>query len=161
MNNVVEKMVQEAISFTGIQNILDQKQNEQLFGDEIKEQLEKIDLPITKFNALKKLINKSISEYRKINKVKAIEFYEKLKKIVEEYNNRDFKIDTSDAVKDFVNNLSESLLKVHKDLKEDRDSFKKMGVSFEEKAFFDILVKVRNTHKFEYSDNKCLNLAKK
>lgn len=161
MNNVVEKMVQEAISFTGIQNILDQKQNEQLFGDEIKAQLEKIDLPITKFNALKKLINKSISEYRKINKVKAIEFYKKLKKIVEEYNNRDFKFDTSDAVRDFVNSLSESLLTVHKNLKEDRDSFKKMGVSFEEKAFFDILVKVRNTHKFEYNDNKCLNLAKK
>ena len=36
-----------------------------------------------------------------------------------------------------------------------------MGVSFEEKAFYDILVKVRNTHKFEYNDNKCLNLAKK
>ncbi len=161
MNKVVEKMVQEAISFSGVQNILDINQNEELFSDKMKAQLEKIDLPITKFNTLKKLINKSISEYRKINKVKAIEFYEKLKRIVDEYNNRDNKLNANTVITDFVNNLSDSLLKVHEDLKKDRNSFKKMGISFEEKAFFDILIKVRDTHNFEYNEEKCLNLAKK
>lgn len=36
-----------------------------------------------------------------------------------------------------------------------------MGITFEEKAFYDILVKVRDTHQFKYEDNKCIDLAKK
>lgn len=35
-----------------------------------------------------------------------------------------------------------------------------MGISFEEKAFYDILVKVRDDHHFEYADDKCVVLAK-
>ena len=34
-----------------------------------------------------------------------------------------------------------------------------MGITFEEKAFYDILVRVRDDHKFKY-DDKCLKLAK-
>ena len=40
-------------------------------------------------------------------------------------------------------------------------SFQKMGISFEEKAFYDILVKVRDDHGFPYADEKCVVLAKK
>lgn len=36
-----------------------------------------------------------------------------------------------------------------------------MGISFEEKAFYDILVKVRDQQEFEYADDKCVQLAKK
>lgn len=36
-----------------------------------------------------------------------------------------------------------------------------MGISFEEKAFYDILVKVRDTHDFKYDDDKCVELSKK
>ena len=36
-----------------------------------------------------------------------------------------------------------------------------MGISFEEKAFYDILVKVRDDHGFPYADEKCVVLAKK
>lgn len=32
---------------------------------------------------------------------------------------------------------------------------------FEEKAFYDILVDTRNKHEFEYSDEKCIDLARK
>lgn len=48
-------------------------------------------------------------------------------------------------------------------LKEEKDkmSFEKIGISFEEKAFYDILVKVRNDHGFSYNDGKCIILAKK
>lgn len=35
-----------------------------------------------------------------------------------------------------------------------------MGITFEEKAFYDILVRVRDDHKFKYDDDKCLKLAK-
>ena len=36
-----------------------------------------------------------------------------------------------------------------------------MGITYEEKAFYDILVKVRDDHGFPYADEKCLALAKK
>ena len=36
-----------------------------------------------------------------------------------------------------------------------------LGISYEEKAFYDILVKVRDDHGFPYADEKCLILAKK
>ena len=42
-----------------------------------------------------------------------------------------------------------------------KTSFEKMGVSYEEKAFYDILVHVRDTHKFVFEDEKCVDLAKK
>ena len=40
------------------------------------------------------------------------------------------------------------------------DSFKDLGISYEEKAFYDILIKVRDEHEFEYADDKCIDLAK-
>lgn len=161
MNRVVEKMVVEAISCTGIENIVNADKPEDLFGDEMKAQLDKINLPITKFNALLKLLRKAVSGYGRVNKVKAIEFNERLKKIVENYNNRDKLVFTSEVVADFINGLSDELVKIFDDLKDDKTSFEKMGITYEEKAFYDILVKVRDEHKFKYEDEKCLVLAKK
>ena len=68
---------------------------------------------------------------------------------------------TSEVVADFVDDLSDQLLAILKDLKEDEESFEKLGISFEEKAFYDILVKVRDDHGFPYAEEKCLVLAKK
>ncbi len=48
-----------------------------------------------------------------------------------------------------------------RDLQNDKASFEKLGITFEEKAFFDILVKVRDDHGFPYADEKCIVLAKK
>ena len=102
-----------------------------------------------------------IKGYGKVNKVKALEFDERLKKIVERYNERDSLVFTSEVVDDFVNDLSEEILNIIKDLDEDKTSFEKMGITFEEKAFYDILVKVRDTHQFKYENDKCIELAKK
>ena len=35
-----------------------------------------------------------------------------------------------------------------------------MGITYEEKAFYDILVKVRDEHSFVFADEKCISLAK-
>ena len=99
--------------------------------------------------------------YGRVNKVKAIEFDERLKRVVDIYNTRDKLVFTSEVVADFIDDLSDQLLEILKDLKDDKTSFEKLGISFEEKAFFDILVKVRDTHQFKYDDDKCLILAKK
>ena len=161
MNRVVEEMVQNAIACAGIENVVDEHKSVDLFSDEFIEQLNTVKLPITKFNALLKLLRKAISAYGRTNKVKAIEFDERLRKVVDDYNSRDKLVFTSEVVSDFVNDLSDQLLQILKDLQEDQSSFEKMGISFEEKAFYDILVKVRDDHGFPYADEKCVILAKK
>ena len=35
-----------------------------------------------------------------------------------------------------------------------------MGITYEEKVFFDILISVRDAHKFPYAEEKCLALSK-
>src|SRR5699024_5138118 len=88
------------------------------------------------------------------------EFSERLKRVVESYNNRDSQVFVSEVVYDFINSLSDELLEILKDLQEDKTSFEKMGISYEEKAFYDILIKVRDDNNFVYEDDKCLVLAK-
>ena len=161
MNSVVEKMVREAITCTGIENIVDENKSVDLFSDEFLKELDKVNLPITKFNALLKLLRKAITAYGRTNKVKAIEFDERLRQVVDTYNSRDKLVFTSEVVADFVNDLSDQLIKIMNDLNADRTSFEQMGITYEEKAFYDILVKVRDDHGFPYADEKCLVLAKK
>lgn len=161
MNRVVEEMVRAAISCTGIENIIDENKSVDLFSDEFLTELNKVKLPITKFNALLKLLRKAINSYRRTNKVKAQEFDERLRKVVDTYNNRDKLVFTNEEASDFVNDLLEQILQIIRDLEDDKNSFEQLGISFEEKAFYDILVKVRNEHDFAYADEKCIVLAKK
>ncbi len=160
MNRVVESMVQRAVSCTGVEDIVNENKSVDLFSEEFLAELDKVKLPITKFNALLKLVRKAITEYGKTNKIKALEFDERLRRVVDEYNTRDNFVFTSEVMSDFVNSLSDKLLEIMNDLNEDKTSFEKLGMSYEEKVFYDILVKVRDDHKFDYADDKCLILAK-
>lgn len=159
MNRAVQQMVYNAITSTGVEDIINHETDE-LFSQAIQDELEKINMPNTKFKALLKLLKSQIKIYSITNKLKSIEFSERLKKIVEAYNNRDAQVFVSEVVSDFIDDLSDQLLDIMKDLKEDADSFEKMGISYEEKAFYDILIKTRDDHKFEYSDDNALSLAK-
>ena len=161
MNRVVEEMVRDAIACTGIESVVDENKSVDLFSDDFLNELHKVKMPITKFNALLRLLRKAITAYGHTNKVKAIEFDERLKQVVDAYNSRDKLVFTSEVVADFVDDLSDQLIKILRDLQDDKTSFEKMGITFEEKAFYDILVKVRDDHGFPYADEKCLVLAKK
>ncbi len=161
MNSVVEEMVRNAISCTGVENIVDEHKSVDLFSDKFLVELDSVNMPITKFNALLKLLHRAIAYYGRINKVKSIDFDERLRAVVDEYNGRDKLVFTSEVVSDFVNDLSDQLLQILRDLEEDRSSFEQMGITFEEKAFYDILIRVRDDHGFPYEDDKCIVLAKK
>lgn len=161
MNAVVEEMVIKAIECTGVENVVDENKSLDFFSDDFLRELDNVKMPITKFNALMKLLRKAISNYGKVNKVKSLEFDERLRKIVDVYNSRDKLVFTSEVVADFVNGLSEELIKIFNDLSEDKTSFEKLGITYEEKAFYDILIKVRDDHGFVFADEKCVELAKK
>ena len=95
-----------------------------------------------------------------------------ISELSDEYNTRDNLTFTNevahatiDAVTDNVDekvkSLTDKLVELFKDLKADSQKFKELGISFEEKAFFDVLVSVRDTHQFEYPEERCIELAKK
>lgn len=75
-------MVYNAITSTGVEDIINNETDE-LFSQEVQDELAKINMPNTKFNALLKLLKQQIKTYRMSNKLKAIEFSERLKKVVE------------------------------------------------------------------------------
>lgn len=159
MNRQVQSMVEAAIASTGVEDIINSN-TEELFDDKFLEELDSLEMPITKFNALLKLLRRAIDQYGKVNQVKAVEFSERLDKVVKDYNNRDAQLFVSEVTADFINSLSDEIMKILKDLQIDMDSFKELGISYEEKAFYDILIKVRDDHEFEYPDEKCVELAK-
>jgi type I restriction enzyme, R subunit len=162
MNRHVEKMVQQAIFSSGVEPLLNEKgKEENIFGDEFVKELADVKMPYTKFQLLVKLISKAISAYKKVNKVQAEKFQIMLEKIIDDYNTRDNLTFTNEVARDTVNELSARILKLFRELNADKEKFKELGVSFEEKAFYDVLVNVRDNHGFEYSDERCIELARK
>lgn len=173
MNRHVEQMVKEAIACTGVESLLDtSKESEIIFSEDFENRLKEVKLPNTKFQMLVKIMKRAIREYSLTNKIAAKRFDEMLDEVVKEYNNRDNNVfankvagEVHEAVMNEVNSkvesLSDKILELFKELKTDKEKFKALGITFEEKAFYDILIAVRDDNKFEYADEKCLELAKK
>lgn len=172
MNKHVEEMVREAIIASGVERVMNEGQEENIFGDTFVEELQDVKMPNTKFQILCKLVEKAIKEYAKTNKIQAEKFQKLLEETIGDYNTRDKLVFTNDVtggvvdgvmgiVDDKVNALSNRLLQLLKDMKIDSEKFKELGITFEEKAFFDVLTEVRDSHGFEYADERCIELAKK
>lgn len=171
MNRAVEQMVAEAISCQGVETVLNQSDEEGIFEEKFLKELKDLKMPNTKFQLLAKMLARAIREYGKTNKVRAEHFQELLSATVDSYNTRDkltftneVATDTVNAigevVENKVNSLTDKLWEIFRELKQDKQEFKKLGITFEEKAFYDILVDLRDKHKFEYPHEKCIALAK-
>ena len=57
--------------------------------------------------------------------------------------------------------FSSRLAKLLEELKKEKDSFKGLGINYEEKAFYDILKAVAKEHEFEYPEDKMIELSKR
>lgn len=162
MNARVTEMIHEALQSEGIEEIfkLDKKNpegNTDIFSDEYMAKIEKIELPNTKIKLLQMLLKKAIDEFKKINKIKGVDFSKRLKRLIEIYNERkDFETFKSEVVDD----LAEEFAKLFKDLQIERNSFTELGISFEEKAFYDILKAIAEKYKFPYPEEKLIALSK-
>jgi type I restriction enzyme R subunit len=161
MNKHVQKMVEEAIQCSGVEIVEELGDGEDIFSDEFIKKINESKMPISKFNALVKLLKQAIKEYGKINKLKALEYSEKLQETVDKYNNRDNLVFVSETISDFVDSLSKELIKHYYELSKDRNNYKNKGfVSALEGAIYDILIRVKEDHQFDYEDEKCVPLAK-
>lgn len=128
-----------------------------IFSDEYVAKVMNIPLPNTKVKILERLLSQAIDEFKKVNKIKGIEFSKRLQRVVDNYNNRRKDEAYANAVLDDV---AEQLSKLLTELRDEKNSFEGMGIDYEEKAFYDILKAVAEKFEFEYPENKLISLAK-
>lgn len=157
MNRTVEEMVSQALQCSGVETVLNAEDEEELFSDSFAEQIDRVPLPHTKFQLLVKSIKKAINAYKGKNKVSAMRFEERLQKLIDDYNTRDKLTFTNEVASQTI----KAILDLYQQLRADRDNYRDLGISAEEKAFYDILINQRDEHAFDYPDEHCLELAKK
>ena len=160
MNARVREMLEGAIQSDGIEELFETGKHisVDIFSDEYMDKINAIQLPNTKIKILQRLLSQAIDEFKKVNKIMAVEFADRLKRVVDEYNNR--RRDEAYA-NEVLDDVADQLAKLLEELKQEKNSFKKMGIDYEEKAFFDILKAVSEKYEFEYPNNKMIELSKR
>ena len=161
MNQHVQMLVEGAIQSSKIEDLFakvkeDGSSGIELFSEEYMEKIKEIEFPNTRAKILMQLAKGAIEEYKKINKIKAMSFSERLQLIVDTYNFRS--IDPEDF-KRMLNDIAKEAIGLLEDIKKESESFKALGINYEEKAFYDILVAVEKKHNVTYPEEKNIELA--
>lgn len=159
MNARVREMLEGAIQSDGIEELFETGKHisVDIFSDEYMGRINAIQLPNTKIKILQRLLSYAISEFKKVNKIKGVEFADRLKRVVDAYNNRRRESYANEVLDD----VAEQLAILLEELKCEKDSFKKMGIDYEEKAFYDILKAMAKKYEFEYPEDKMIELSKR
>ena len=160
MNARVRELLEGAIQSDGIEELFETGKHiyVDIFSDEYIDKINAIQLPNTKIKVLQRLLSQAIDEYKKVNRIMGMEFSERLKRMVDQYNNR--RRDEAFA-NEVLDDVAEQLAKLLEELKLEKDSFKAMGIDYEEKAFYDILKAVAKKYEFEYPEDKMIELSKR
>ncbi len=178
MNIAVSKMVEEALKYNKVESILEEGEEEDIFSPEYFEKLSDIKMPASKLEILIKMLRKQINEYKRTNQAAAKKYQDMLEDTIRIYHERRKHLTEEEAgaaqehtSEEIIKNATEQALKILKDMQADRESFRKMGLTFEEKSFYDILMMLRDKFNFEYGEDRevdgviinerCKSLAKK
>lgn len=160
MNARVREMLEGAIQSDGIEELFETGKHisVDIFSDEYMDKINAIQLPNTKIKILQRLLSQAIEEFKKVNKIMGVDFSDRLKRVVDEYNNR--RRDEAYA-NEVLDEVAEQLTQLLEELKKEKDSFKGMGIDYEEKAFYDILKAVAKKYEFDYPDDRMIELSKR
>lgn len=178
MNRRVAKMVEEALKYNNVESILEEGEEMDIFGPEFTERLEDIKMPASKLETLIKLLRHQITEYGKTNQVAAKKFQELLEATIKQYHERRKFLSEQEAgvtqeatAESIIKKATEQAMGILKEMNADRESFRKLGLTFEEKAFYDILIHSKENNDFAYGEDKtvdgivvndkCMMLARK
>ena len=178
MNRHVAKMVEEALKYSKVESVLEAGEEEDIFSPEYFEKLSDVKMPASKLELLVKMLKKQISDYSRTNQVAAKKFQEMLEKTIEEYHERRKHLSAEEAgatqeqaSEDIIREATEQAMTILREMNESKESFRKVGLTLEEKAFYDILIALRDQYNFEYGtdkdedgvviNDKCKSLAKK
>lgn len=124
------------------------------------------------------MLRKQIKEFGKVNRLAAKTFQEMLEKTIAEYHERRKHLTAEEAgatqetaSENIIRAATEQALAILSQMNESRESFRKIGLTFEEKSFYDILISLRDRYNFEYGtdkeidgvivNDKCKSLAKR
>lgn len=116
MNARVRELLEGAIQSDGIEELFETGKHisVDIFSDEYMDKINAIQLPNTKIKMLQRLLSQAIDEFKKVNKIMGVEFADRLKRIVDEYNNR--RRDEAYA-NEVLDNVAEQLAKLLQELK--------------------------------------------
>ena len=159
MNNKVSLMLQQALKSEGVEEVVQVNANTKdidLLSEEYMARLENLKLPNTKVKLMEKLLRTVITDFKKVNKIRGVDFTKRLNALVARYNDRsDNAVLAQEVLEEVAKQMAELLQEVNKEKK----SFKELGITYEEKAFYDILKDIAVKFGFEYPEDKLLKLA--
>lgn len=163
MNRHVARMVEEALKYNEVENVLEDGEQEDIFSPEYFEKLSDVKMPASKLELLVKLLRKQITEYGKTNQIAAKKYQEMLEETIRQYHERRKHLTAEEAgeaqeqtSEEIIKNATEQALRILREMNADRESFRKIGLTFEEKAFYDILMTLRDEYNFEYGEDKVI-----
>ena len=159
MNYKVSQMLQQALKSEGVEEVVQVNANTKdidLLSEEYMARLENLKLPNTKVKLMEKLLRTVITDFKKVNKIRGVDFTKRLNALVARYNDRsDNAVLAQEVLEEVAKQMAELLQEVNKEKK----SFKELGITYEEKAFYDILKDIAVKFGFEYPEDKLLKLA--
>ncbi len=156
MNNRVSKMIEGAIQSECVEEIIqigNDKENLDILSEEYMEKLQNLPLPNTKIKLMERLLKTVITDFKKVNKVKGIDFSKRLNTLVDKYNDR------LEGFNDVLNEVTNKMVDLLKEINIEKKSFQDLGISYEQKAFYDILKSTAEKFGFDYPENKLLKLS--
>ena len=161
INKKVAQMIEEAIKSEGVEEIFklgsDDESKIDIFDEDYINKINKIKLPNTKIKLLQQLLAKALEEFKKVNKVKAVDFSKKFNALVEKYNERK---ENDVLVSSVLDDFTDEIIDLYYALQKEKESFVDLGIDFEEKAFYDILKSIAIKYDFSYPEDKLLALSK-
>lgn len=164
MNRKVAKMVEEALKYNNVESILEDGEEMDIFSPEFTERLDDIKMPASKLEMLIKLLRRQITEYGRTNQIAAKKYQEMLEETIRKYHERRKFLSEQEAgttqehtAEDIIKNATSQALDILNGMQADRESFRKLNLTFEEKAFYDILIHLRDQYNFEYGEDKVVN----
>lgn len=159
MNKKVRAMIEDAIKSEGVEEIINigsNRENLDVLSEDYMERLAKLKMPNTKVKLMERLLRMVITEFKKVNKMQGVDFSKKLNDLVDKYNDRrDSAVFADEVVTEVANQMAMLLKEINKE----KASFKDLGISYEEKAFYDILKSIAKQFGFEYPEDKLLALS--
>lgn len=162
MNRHVLQLVNEALVSEEVVAIntmrLDNTEQIDLLASQYMEKLKRLPYQNTKVKLMEQLLKRVIDSVKKVNKVKAVSFTNRLNGIIDKYNDRSDDIVLADEI---VTEVANQLAQLFEEIK--KDSVLPEGIpNIEVKAFYDILKSVAEQYGFlnEYTEEQYIALAK-
>ena len=162
MNRHVLQLVNEALVSEEVVAIntmrLDNTEQIDLLASQYMEKLKRLPYQNTKVKLMEQLLKRVIDSVKKVNKVKAVSFTNRLNGIIDKYNDRSDDIVLADEI---VTEVANQLARLFEEIK--KDSVLPEGIpNIEVKAFYDILKSVAEQYGFldNYSEEQYIAIAK-